>query len=119
VHNMPHSKKTKEILSLQKLKYNPGAFQKGNKAAFKENSLTKNPKYFSQWRSKNKEKLAGRKKPENCEICDFKGIIVFDHCHQTGKFRGWICSQCNTALGMVEDNCEILMKMIKYINNNR
>jgi hypothetical protein len=36
-----------------------------------------------------------------------------------GLFRGWICFKCNCALGMVEDNPEILIEMIKYINKNK
>jgi len=61
------------------------------------------------------EKLAGRKKPLNCEICGSNKKICFDHDHETGKFRGWICGRCNTALGLVDDNTEVLEKMIKYI----
>ena len=61
------------------------------------------------------EKIAGRPKPKHCEVCGRKAIIVFDHHHQTGKFRGWICSNCNCALGMVEDNPKILIALIKYI----
>src|SRR3990170_5510904 len=45
-----------------------------------------------------KEAVAGRKKPNKCEICNFAGRIQFDHCHKTGVFRGWICYQCNSAL---------------------
>ena len=46
-----------------------------------------------------KEKIAGRKKPEQCEICGAMGRICFDHDHATGKFRGWLCVRCNGALG--------------------
>ena len=43
------------------------------------------------------ENIAGRKRPELCEICGKKGKICFDHNHETGKFRGWICVKCNIA----------------------
>lgn len=67
-----------------------------------------------------REKMAGRKKPERCEICgvlgsDLKKGLCFDHNHATGEFRGWICGRCNTALGLVKDNPEILMAMINYL----
>src|SRR3990167_9559366 len=65
------------------------------------------------------ENIAGRKRPELCEICGKKGKICFDHNHETGKFRGWICVKCNIALGMSEDNPEILNKLIKYIEKNK
>ena len=50
-----------------------------------------------------------------CEICSSETKIVFDHCHKTGKFRGWICSSCNSALGFAYDNINILKAMITYL----
>lgn len=68
-------------------------------------------------------KHAPRPKPEQCEVCgafgnDTKKGIVYDHNHNTGKFRGWICLRCNVALGMVKDNIEILQNLIKYLEDN-
>src|SRR3990167_141385 len=63
-----------------------------------------------------KIKNAPRPKPELCELCNGGGRICFDHNHNTGKFRGWICLKCNVALGMVGDNPEVLTEMIKYLN---
>jgi recombination endonuclease VII len=52
--------------------------------------------------------LAGRPRPEVCDICggppDPKKGMHFDHCHQTGKFRGWLCRKCNLMLGNAEDD---------------
>lgn len=57
-----------------------------------------------------------RKKPNNCELCGTAHKkIVFDHCHSTGAFRGWICDPCNIALGNVKDNPELLRKMADYL----
>lgn len=71
----------------------------------------------------NKELVAGRKKPEQCEICGSIGNICFDHDHSTGLFRGWICRRCNLTLGLVKDNQELLFNLAKYLenvsNNNR
>src|SRR3990167_1958797 len=58
------------------------------------------------------EKIAGRKRPEACEICQIKGVMMFDHDHKTGKFRGWICMKCNTVLGKVNDDKKILEALI-------
>ena len=38
-----------------------------------------------------------------------------DHNHSTGKIRGLICSNCNTALGLVKDSIETLGRMIEYL----
>ena len=61
------------------------------------------------------EKIAGRKRPDNCEICNEGDTIVFDHCHTTGKFRGWICKRCNVTLGKVQDDPALLEKMALYL----
>lgn len=65
-----------------------------------------------------REKIIGRKKPEQCELCGSIGRICFDHDHKTGKFRGWICLRCNMTLGFVKDNKELLFMMINYLKNN-
>lgn len=41
-----------------------------------------------------------------------------DYCHKTNKIRGLLCSNCNTALGLVKDSKDILGKMIKYLNGD-
>lgn len=61
------------------------------------------------------EKKAGRPRPGECEACGKAGTICYDHDHQTGKFRGWICKQCNFALGLVKDDKEVLYALIKYL----
>jgi hypothetical protein len=62
-----------------------------------------------------RERLAGRPKPETCEVCGRGGEIVFDHDHNSNKFRGWLCGRCNTALGMVNDDIVVLEKLIVYL----
>lgn len=62
--------------------------------------------------------LAGCPKPVVCELCGRVGKrIVFDHDHVTGKFRGWLCSSCNTVLGKTREDIALLMAMIGYIRN--
>jgi hypothetical protein len=75
-------------------------------------------KYHQSFHLKKLEIIAGRKKPEKCELCGRGGSICFDHDHKTNKFRGWICRKCNSALGMAEDNIQTLELMIEYIKNN-
>lgn len=68
------------------------------------------------------KKTAPRPRPELCEICGNKGKgrngIVLDHNHKTGKFRGWLCSNCNTALGLTKESIETLKALIRYIQDN-
>jgi len=65
--------------------------------------------------------IAGRPRPTTCDICKAKNarrkdIIAFDHCHKTGKFRGWLCDRCNLVLGAAEDNPKLLREMAKYLD---
>lgn len=41
--------------------------------------------------------------------------LAVDHCHTTGKVRGLLCTKCNTALGLLEDSQEIIMKLFHYV----
>jgi len=68
------------------------------------------------------KKTAPRTRPEKCEVCGSYGGkrngIVLDHNHKTGEFRGWLCSNCNTAIGLTKENTKTLKALIKYINEN-
>jgi hypothetical protein len=37
-----------------------------------------------------------------CCFCDETKGLVFDHNHDTNKFRGWLCDPCNRAIGTIE-----------------
>ena len=70
-----------------------------------------------------------RDMPEACEICGlietrkhYMGTVsslCLDHCHESGKFRGWVCSRCNLTLGRVNDSAELLELMAQYIRKNK
>ena len=65
------------------------------------------------------ESIAGRPKPANCELCgEFHLRIVFDHCHSSGEFRGWLCDRCNKVLGIVKDSPELLRVLANYLERN-
>jgi hypothetical protein len=51
-----------------------------------------------------------------CAICTGRmSVLCWDHDHDTGEFRGWICSKCNTMLGFAKDNVKTLNNAIKYL----
>lgn len=88
-----------------------------------------NPEKFAEYSRKQaakvaakKEVLAGRPKPETCDVCSLPGDakvgIHWDHNHGTGKFRGWLCGSCNRALGLVKDSPELLRKLADYLEND-
>lgn len=91
-----------------------------------------------EWQRKNPERarlksLAWRRKkdglpippypvPACCENCQkpFKGTFHthLDHCHKTGKFRGWLCSRCNRGLGYFDDCIEGLQRAVEYLKRS-
>lgn len=63
-----------------------------------------------------------------CAICEQHSTDVFtkgsegfelcvDHCHHTGKVRGLLCENCNTGIGKLNDDPEMLRKAITYLEN--
>ena len=69
-----------------------------------------------------------KKQNYSCAICKSKtnktsGNREFwnfsvDHCHDSGKVRGILCNNCNRALGLFQDNPELLEKAAEYIKDN-
>lgn len=54
----------------------------------------------------------------SCLICcgQFTRTPHIDHCHASGKRRGFLCYQCNPGLGMFKDNAENLRRAANYID---
>lgn len=52
----------------------------------------------------------------NCEICGaYSERLVIDHCHKTGRFRGFLCSTCNSGIGFLYDNPLYVASALKYL----
>lgn len=47
-----------------------------------------------------------------------KGLCI-DHCHETNTVRGLLCGPCNTALGLLKEDIEIMKKLINYVEKNK
>jgi hypothetical protein len=57
-----------------------------------------------------------------CAICgtnDTGGRKAFhvDHCHNTGKVRGLLCGNCNSGIGNLRDDIELLKRAIQYLES--
>jgi Recombination endonuclease VII len=63
-----------------------------------------------------------RPRPEFCESCggppNGNGVLHLDHCHETGKFRGWLCATCNMGLGKLGDNIAGVLNIVGYLDRS-
>jgi len=58
-----------------------------------------------------------------CAICrgmpTGKRDFCIDHDHATGSTRGILCSNCNTALGLLRDNVQSAKNLLLYLEHYR
>jgi len=63
-----------------------------------------------------------------CKICSkpetaFDSInnkvrsLAVDHCHKTNKVRGLLCSNCNTAIGLLQDDPQLTQSATDYLRS--
>ncbi len=66
-----------------------------------------------------------------CAICDeeisfnlfreegkkVRSTACLDHCHETGRIRGVLCSLCNSGLGKFKDNEGVMFRAVRYLRN--
>lgn len=103
-----------------------------DKAAVMREYRKQNPDKFHKYELKKSHNLTVeeydqllKKQNHVCAIC-FKPEHVIhlgkprrmavDHCHETGKIRGLLCTNCNKLLGHAKDNKQILGQAIAYLN---
>lgn len=56
-----------------------------------------------------------------CAICE-KALndknTHIDHCHATGRVRSLLCSKCNQAIGLMDEDKDRFFKAAKYLEDN-
>ncbi|WP_224790320.1 endonuclease VII domain-containing protein [Pseudomonas fluorescens] len=55
-----------------------------------------------------------------CAICgkhaNPKGYcLAVDHCHESGRIRGILCTNCNRGLGLFRDSTDLIKRAIEYL----
>ena len=53
-----------------------------------------------------------------CSICGSEGKTVVDHNHKTNKVRGPLCFNCNTGIGMFDEDLNRMYNAIKYLKDH-
>ncbi|MFQ6212473.1 endonuclease VII domain-containing protein, partial [Bacillus mobilis] len=41
--------------------------------------------------------------------------LAVDHCHNSSKVRGLLCARCNSAIGLLNDDADVLRSAIRYL----
>lgn len=66
-----------------------------------------------------------------CSICETQMIMpeysrgqklhaaCVDHDHDSGKFRGLLCNACNKAIGLLQDNPDVISKAWRYLSGKK
>ena len=50
-----------------------------------------------------------------CQICGTQDNLHIDHCHETNTIRGYLCSNHNTAIGLLGENINLFHLAIDYL----
>lgn len=97
------------------------------------------PEYKRAWRAANPEKIRRHNRrrqlkeyglteesyaallmqqDRRCKICACTAegrALHVDHDHKTGRIRGLLCTNCNTALGLLKETPELFMRAVVYL----
>lgn len=46
-----------------------------------------------------------------------KRRLCLDHDHETGKFRGWLCGECNKAAGLLRNSADTTFGLAEYLES--
>jgi hypothetical protein len=124
-HSIVYKAHCKEcIRSIQKEKYHK--LNENIKKERRKNNSCNNFEYRQSYRLKTRfglttEEFSDMIKKQNnkCKICECEmNPPQVDHNHITGKIRSLLCRGCNTSLGLLREDPQILRNMISYIHDN-
>lgn len=67
-----------------------------------------------------KYKITGKQAKElraitNCQSCGSAERLCIDHNHKTGKVRGVICHKCNSAIGLFNEDIQLMKRAAAYL----
>jgi hypothetical protein len=116
--------------------------EKRQKSVRKYNNTPERKQEMKEYYQNNKEKAINRqmvvnygitldgynellnKQDGSCYICNVhhttqKKRLHIDHCHTSGKVRNLLCSNCNTALGLLKEDVVRARKLVDYIEEHK
>lgn len=98
------------------------AHRAANPAIYRARELRKNfdigPEDYDRLLNEQSGVCAICERPESVERGGKSEWLSVDHCHTTGKVRGLLCSQCNHAIGKLNDDPELMRRAISYLRSH-
>ena len=58
------------------------------------------------------------KKPETSVVNGKIKPLAVDHCHNSEKIRGLLCARCNQAIGLLNEDVNVLTSAIEYLRTH-
>lgn len=52
-------------------------------------------------------------------LCATGQRLSVDHCHDTGVVRGLLCKRCNSAIGMLQEDADLVLRAADYMTRAR
>ena len=109
-----YAKRKEDLLQRKKELYDPVAAR--NRRLLKAYGITAEQYDIMYAEQKGCCYICGKHETETQLANQFKGQrLNVDHCHTTGTVRKLLCSPCNTALGLLEEDRERVKKLYDYI----
>jgi hypothetical protein len=59
--------------------------------------------------------ICGQDEPDAHGRTGTKFKLSIDHCHDSNEIRGILCNRCNRAIGLLNDDVDLLKKAIEYL----
>lgn len=62
--------------------------------------------------------ICGKELSISDEMKNISKIACVDHCHETGVVRGILCRSCNSGIGYLKDDLEIIRSALRYLEKS-
>lgn len=120
------SKRRKELLRAQTPEQ--AAKRKEKDKRYRKENKGRRARWHREWRLRNLYGLTPEeynylfeKQNGCCIICgihqsELNEKLDVEHSHDTGEVRGLACRKCNLLVGKIENNLELIDKILEYIN---
>lgn len=116
----PENKERARVVKAARMARDPEG-ERAKKAAHSKKWREENPEKWRVTWLRHKYKLSAEQVEhllatrDLCESCLSDKASVIDHDHDSGAFRGQLCSGCNTAAGMLRDDPARALALAAYL----